>query len=70
MLGDLKRWQQLGLVPEVTYLHQALAAPRNDPGPSCYISTGFPLLDHVAATLAYEIATTNGLGHQLAEGTV
>lgn len=67
-LGDLKRWQQRDLLqPDgVTYLHQALAAPRGTAGPTCYISTGFPMLDHAAATFAYEIATAHGLGRPLA----
>ncbi|MDV5145425.1 hypothetical protein R1T08_14690 [Streptomyces sp. SBC-4] len=67
-LGDLRRWQQRGLLHphEVTYLHQALAAPRRPTAEAtCYISTGFPMLDHAAATLAYEIATAHGLGRPL-----
>jgi ornithine cyclodeaminase/alanine dehydrogenase-like protein (mu-crystallin family) len=66
-LGDLKRWQQRGLLHpgEVTYLHQALAAPRPTAEATCYVSTGFPMLDHAAATLAYEIATAHGLGRPL-----
>ncbi|MFZ3499167.1 hypothetical protein ACODT5_39160 [Streptomyces sp. 5.8] len=66
-LGDLKRWQQRDLLrPDgVTYLHQALGSPRASAGATCYISTGFPMLDHAAATLAYEIATAHGLGRSL-----
>lgn len=68
MLGDLKRWQEQDLLKEqdLTYVHQVLTGRRELPdGPVCYISTGFPLLDHVVAQLAYEVAVREGLGQAL-----
>lgn len=56
-LGDLRRWVRDGLLLEpISYLHDVVAGPgaAESLDPVCYVSTGFPLLDHVTAMVALE----------------
>ena len=63
----MKRWLIRDLIQEreIAYLHQALSDKPTIGKPICYVSTGFPLLDHVAAKLAFERAQQEGLGQSI-----
>jgi ornithine cyclodeaminase/alanine dehydrogenase-like protein (mu-crystallin family) len=60
-LGDLRRWAADDLLPATAcYLHDLVSGRSQvgGSGPICYVSTGFPLLDHVAALAAVEASGT------------
>ncbi len=67
-MGDMKRWIERGIITrsDIRFLSNTTREDfQVDGRPRCYISTGFPLLDHVAAALVYEVAREENLGEKV-----